>query len=67
MQDIFCRTRMFSGSERNGIGLQILRYPEIELVLILTSFDPGPHCNFQTWQTFQYAKDVLTEQYKSLT
>ena len=32
---------MFSGSERNGIGLQILRYPEIELVLILTSFDPG--------------------------
>ena len=26
-----------------------------------------PHCNFQIWQTFQYVKDVLTEQYKSLT
>ena len=26
-----------------------------------------PHCNFQIWQTFQYAKDCLTEQDKSLT
>ena len=29
--------------------------------------DQLPHCNFQTWQTFQYAKDGLTEQHKSLT
>ena len=39
-------------------------------ILIFRKENKGPrhpHSNFQTWQTFQYAKGGLTEQHKSLT
>jgi len=42
----------------------VVRHGFIQLTIVLLT---APHCNIQTWQTFQYAKDGLTEQHKSLT
>ena len=32
------------------------------IIHITKTLNMDPHCNFQIWQTFQYAKDCLTEQ-----